>query len=259
MFFTGILSGLSKTESKISPKEDKEIKMSFVKNYVCVDLETTGLNPKKDRIIEIGAVRVRDGKVTDTFQQLICPRQQIEERVEKLTGITQQDLEGKPSIQEILPQIGEFLGEDILLGHSILFDYSFLKRTFTNEKIPFERQGIDTLKIARKYVTDCSSKKLESLCQHYGITHQAHRALGDALATVELYQKLAEQYFEEESFSPIPLQFKVKKESPITKAQKERLTLLLAKHNIELAVEIGSLTRNEASRYIDNILSEYGK
>ena len=233
--------------------------MQGLQDYVCIDLETTGLNPKRDRIIEIGAVKVRDGKVVETFQQLIDPKQQLEERVEELTGISSKELEGQPTIQEVLPALQEFLGEDVLLGHRVLFDYSFLKRTFTNEKIPFERKGIDTLKLARQFVTDCESKKLESLCKHYGIKQQAHRALSDAQATVELYQKLVKEYYNEDTFAPKPLEFKVKKESPITKAQKERLTLLLAKHNLEPKCEIASMTRNEASRYMDQILATYGR
>lgn len=233
--------------------------MQGVQDFICIDLETTGLNPKRDRIIEIGAVKVRNGKIVDTFAQLIDPKQKLEERVESLTGIFSKDLEGKPTIQEILPALQEFLSEDVILGHRVLFDYSFLKRVFTNEKISFERKGIDTLKLARKFVTDCESKKLESLCQHYGITHQAHRALGDALATVELYQILAERFYEAEVFEPKDLMFKVKKESPITKAQKERLTLLLEKHNLVPKCEIISMTRNEASRYIDQILAVYGR
>ena len=233
--------------------------MQGIQNFICLDLETTGLNPKKDRIIEIGAVKVREGEITDTFQCLIDPRQVLTDRVENLTGISSLELTGKPTIQEVLPQLKEFLEEDVLLGHRVLFDYSFLKRVYTNEKIPFERKGIDTLKLARKFVTDCESKKLESLCQHYGISHQAHRALGDALATVELYKKLVEQYYQKEAFEPIPLEFKVKKESPITKAQKERLTLLSAKYHLIPEQEISSMTRNEASRYLDQIYATYGR
>ena len=233
--------------------------MQGLQDFICIDLETTGLNPKRDRIIEIGAVKVRNGQIAETFQQLIDPKQQLEERVEILTGISFKELEGQPTIQEILPSLKEFLGEDVLLGHRVLFDYSFLKRAFINEKISFERNGIDTLKLARQFMTEPESKKLESLCKYYGITHQAHRALGDALATVELYQKLAESYYKEDAFAPKPLEFKVKKESPITKAQKERLTLLLAKHNLSPKCEIASMTKNEASRYMDQILAAYGR
>ena len=233
--------------------------MKGLENFVCVDLETTGLNPKTDRIIEIGMVKVREGKIVDQFSSLINPRQQLEERIEQITGITQKELENQPLQKEILPQILEFLEEDVLLGHRVLFDYSFLKRAFTNEKIPFERKGIDTLKIARKVVRDCESKSLPKLCSHYGIEYHPHRALSDALATIELYRKLGELYYVEELFAPKPLIFKVKKESPITEAQIQRLTLLLERHNLPCAAEITSMTRNEASRYIDRILSTYGR
>lgn len=233
--------------------------MKGLENFVCVDLETTGLNPKTDRIIEVGMVKVREGKIVEQFSSLINPRQQLEERIEQITGITQKELENQPLQKEILPQILEFLEEDVLLGHRVLFDYSFLKRAFTNEKIPFERKGIDTLKIARKVVADCESKSLPKLCSHYGIEYHPHRALSDALATVELYRKLSELYYEEELFAPKPLIFKVKKESPITEAQIQRLTLLLERHNLPCVAEITSMTRNEASRYIDRILSTYGR
>ena len=111
--------------------------MQGLQDFICIDLETTGLNPKRDRIIEIGAVKVRDGRIVETFQQLIDPKQQLEERVEMLTGISSKELEGKPTIREVLPALREFLEEDVLLGHRVLFDYSFLKRNFTNEKIYF--------------------------------------------------------------------------------------------------------------------------
>lgn len=235
--------------------------MSPIRDYVCIDLETTGLNPKVDRIIEIGAARVREGQVLATFQQLIDPRMEVEERVTALTGIEADKLAGQPQLSEILPQIEEFLGNSILLGHRISFDYSFLKRAFVNSGKAFEKQGIDTLQIARACVTDCESKKLESLCRHFGIIHQAHRALGDVLATIQLYEKLLQSYDAEkkEIFLPKPLIYKVKKESPITGAQRERLERVLKQHGIEPSMDISSLTRNEASRYLDRLYSTYGR
>lgn len=233
--------------------------MKGIQDFVCLDLETTGLNPKQDRIIEIGMVKVREGKVTDTYSRLLNPKQELDPRIEEITGIRMEDLMDQPALKEVLPEILEFLGEDILLGHRVLFDYSFLKRAFTNEKISFERKGIDTLWLARKLVQDCESKSLPKLCQHYGIEYKAHRALSDAMATVELYRILVENYYNEEFFLPRPLIFRAKKESPITKAQINHLTGLLEKHGIDLKKEITSLTRNEASRQIDRILSTYGK
>ena len=233
--------------------------MKGLQNYVCLDLETTGLNPKRDRIIEVGMVKVREGKVKEHFSCLLDPEQRLEERVREITGIREEELKGQPRLKEMLPSILEFLEDDVLLGHSILFDYSFLKRAFTNEKIPFERKGTDTLKIARRVVEDCESKSLESLCRHYKIQYRAHRALSDACATIDLYNILCENYYEEELFAPKPLVFRVKKESPINRAQTERLTALCEKHRLVLPFEIASLTRNEASRQIDRILSTYGR
>ena len=100
--------------------------MEKINNYVCVDLETTGLNPKTDRIIEIGAVKVRNGVVTDTFETLVNPGRRLEERIVTLTGIRDDMLQEQPSIREVLPDFLSFAGEDILLGHSVLFDFAFL-------------------------------------------------------------------------------------------------------------------------------------
>lgn len=231
-------------------------------DYVCIDLETTGLSPKRDRIIEIGAVKVRQGKVEDTFHRLVDPRMQLEERIIGLTGIKPEDLEGQPVLEEILPDLESFLEEDVLVGHRIIFDYSFLKRAFVNRKKGFEKQGIDTLRLCRAFVADCESKKLESLCSFFAIKHQAHRALGDALATAELYQLLLEKYYTEETkelFLPKPLIFKIKKEGPITKAQLERLTRLLEKYEVKPPADIRSMTKNEASRYLDQLYAAYGR
>lgn len=231
----------------------------MLQDYVCIDLETTGLNPKGDRIIEIGAVKVREGQKTETLQILINPERRVEPRVQELTGISEKELEHCPVLEEVFPKIQEFLGEDILLGHHLMFDYSFLKRAYVNRKLPFERKGIDTLKLARRYLPELPSRGLGALCQHYGIEHTAHRALGDVLATVALYEHLKEQFYEEVFFAPRELVYKVKKEGPITRAQKEQLYLLLDKHKIVPDYVVESLTKNEASRYLDQIRAAYGR
>ena len=230
-------------------------------NFTCVDLETTGLNPKHDRIIEIGFVKVRNGKTADTYTCLLDPRQKLEESIEQITGISSKDLEGKPFFSDVIGVIKEFLEDDILVGHRILFDYSFLKRAFLNAGMSFERKGIDTLFLARKLVEDCEKKSLTALCNHYGIIYKAHRALSDAEATVQLYDLLTEKYYDENKvlFEPKELLFKIKKEGPITKPQKEQIIRLMEKHNLIPQKDISSLTKNEASRYIDQILSTYGR
>lgn len=229
----------------------------MIKDYICLDIETTGLNPKTDKIIEFGAVKVRDNEVVDTLSFFVNPGRNLSEKVKELTGITDYDLQDKPFIDEVLTQIEEFIGEDILIGHNILFDFSFLKKAFTNQKKVFEKKGIDTLKLARKYLPEIESKRLDFLCQYYKIGHNSHRALGDALATSILYQTLCKE-FEVIKLDPIALVYKVKRETPITKVQKEKLYFLMDKHKLVKEYEIDHMTKNEASRYIDQIMSTYG-
>ena len=106
--------------------------MDLIKDYVCVDIETTGVRPKWDRIIEIGAVKVRDGRKVETFSKLIYPGIPIPERITDLTGITNEMIKGQDKIQQVLPEFIEFAGDDLLLGHNIRFDYSFLKQNAIN-------------------------------------------------------------------------------------------------------------------------------
>ncbi len=235
-------------------------------SFVCIDLETTGLNPKRDKIIEIGAVKVEQGRITAEWESFVNPGRRLEEYVVELTGIRDEQLADAKKISELLPAFFAFLGEDVLLGHSVLFDFSFLKKAAVNEKMAFERQGIDTLKIARKYLKDLESRSLGALCKHYGIPHNAHRALEDARATTALYKRLLEEFSEKEEaagekslFCPKPLIYQAKRDAPLTTAQKEQLYKLSDRHKLVIDYEIESLTRSEASRRIDRILAEYGR
>lgn len=233
----------------------------MINSYVCIDLETTGLNPKTDKIIEIGAVKVVDGHITDTFSTYVNPGRKLEERIVELTGITQDKVDDAPEITQVMPELVVFLEDMPLLGHRILFDYSFLKKAAVNQKYSFEKQGIDTLRIARCFLQELERRSLEYLCKYYEISHHAHRALADAEATVALYQKLTEQFYEKDSkpFEAIALNYSVKKETPITKPQKERLYRLIAQHNLTVDYDVEKLTRSEASRYTDKIYEKYGR
>lgn len=235
-------------------------------SYVCIDLETTGLDPKRDRIIEIGAVKIVRDAVAGEWETFVNPGRKLEERITELTGIDDRQLADAPGIEDVLPQFLEFIGESVLLGHSVLFDYSFVKKAAVNQKLTFERQGIDTLKIARKYLTKLESRSLGYLCRYYEIEHNAHRALADARATVSLYRRLAEDYYVREEaegdkslFRPRPLIYHVKRDTPITIPQKEQLYKLADRHKLILDYEIDRLTRSEASRKIDQLLQEYGR
>lgn len=229
-------------------------------SYISIDLETTGLEPKHDKIIEIGALRVENGQITDTFSTFVNPGRKLEERIISLTGIRDGELSDAPYIQEVLPGLLDFMGSMPILGHSILFDFSFLKKAAVNQGLAFEKCAIDTLKIARKYLAELESRSLDYLCDYYQIPHQAHRALEDARATHLLYGRLAEFFYEKEPeggglFAPIPLSYQAKRDTPATRAQKEQLVRLLEQKKITLPVDIERLTRSEASRYVDKIKS----
>ena len=235
-------------------------------SYVCIDLETTGLNPKTDKIIEIGIVKVENNKVVKEWETLVNPDRKLEERIIGLTGIRDEQLSSAPGIEEALPRLFEIAENFVLLGHSVLFDYSFIKKAAVNQRMSFERNGIDTLRIARKYLADLESRSLPCLCWHYGIKHTAHRALHDAKATVELYRKLVEQFYDREEtegdkslFRPRKLCYQAKRDTPITIPQREQLYKLVDRHKLIIDYDIAKLTRSEASRRIDQLLAEYGR
>ena len=119
----------------------------MLQDYVVLDLETTGLSPKTDRIIEIGAARVRQGKIEQVYTTFVNPGRELTEHTKELTGIKDEDLENAPVIEDVIIDFLGFAGEDCLLGHKILFDYSFIKKAAVNQKLSFEKDGIDTLKI----------------------------------------------------------------------------------------------------------------
>ena len=214
------------------------------------------------RILEIGAVKVLDGEVADTFCMFADPQMKIPEKIRELTGITQEMVAGQPTPAEAVRAFLDFCGELDLMGHNLIFDYSFLKHQAADQKIPFEKNGIDTLKIARTLLPDLESRSLTNLCGYFQIDRaHAHRAYHDALATHELYQHLIRIAGEgqERIFQPKQLQYKVKRRGPITPAQKAYLNDLVKYHKIELDVSVDSLTKNEASRKIDTIIARYGR
>lgn len=230
--------------------------------YIAVDLETTGLDPKRDKIIEIGAVKIENGKETAAFHTMVQPYRLLEERVCQITGIRDEDLAEAPGIDQVIGQFLEFAGDLPLAGHHVIFDYSFLKRAAVNQKLDFERRGIDTLGLARKFMPQEEKKNLAAACAYFGISQETrHRALADARAASRLLEKMKEDYGEKspDSFVPVPLIYKVKREQPATKLQKEHLQDLLKYHKIALTVQIEHLSRNEISRITDKIISQYGR
>lgn len=229
----------------------------MLKSYIAFDLETTGLNPQENEIIEIGALKVRNGKVTERFMEFIRPSAPLSSAITSLTGITDEMVADARPRCSVIADFLDFCGEDVLIGHNVIFDYSFMKCSSAAENLPFEKSGIDTLKIAQKVHKDLPSKSLGSLCDYYQIENRAaHRAYHDALATAKLYQTLA-HYFEETDprlFRPVQLTYKIKKPQPATIKQLALLESLVRRTGTEVTWDPETLTKSEASKIIDRLL-----
>ena len=121
----------------------------MLKSYIAFDVETTGLNPQINEIIEIGALKVRDGHVAERFMEFICPKERISDTITNLTGITNEMVADARSGSEVISDFLKFCEDDVLIGHNVGFDYSFMKTGASRCGLSFEKSGIDTLKIAQ--------------------------------------------------------------------------------------------------------------
>lgn len=234
----------------------------MIKDYISLDLEMTGLNPKIDKILEIGAVKVVDGNIIEEYDRLINPGVGIDERITDITGIDREMVKDCPYIEDVLPEFIDFCEDYVIIGHNLSFDYAFLKKNAVNIGLSYDKYGIDTLKIARSCLMDLGSKSLENLCRHFGIEDKNHhRALNDAYVTHKFYRLMCEEKYvnNEKVFQPVKLEYKVKKDSPATPRQIKNLNDLIKYHKIIDDIDISRLSRSEASRYTDKILSQYGR
>lgn len=228
--------------------------------FLALDLETSGLSPEKDRIIEIGAVKYCGEQITGTYSCLVQLSEKLPERITALTGITDEMLAQGISEREAVLGFLEFAKDSpVLLGHNITFDYSFLKVAALRYGLNFERQGMDTLLLSRTLHPELESRTLEAMCRHYQIRQEhAHRAWEDAQTAWQLYQCLRREFPAHEMVSA-PLVYHEKKRQPITPKQKKYLIDLLKYHKIEFTQEIERMTQSEASRMIDKIILTHGQ
>ena len=165
----------------------------MINRYVALDIETTGLNPAVDRIIEVGMARVEAGNITQKYSALVYPGITVSDRITELTGIHNEELTGKPRIEDIIGEITEFIGDWPVLGHNVIFDFSFLKKAAVNNGLTINDDGIDTLKLARRILPEVEHKSLSFLCGYFNIDPgRSHRAYDDAVSASMLYAKLEE-------------------------------------------------------------------
>jgi DNA polymerase-3 subunit epsilon/ATP-dependent DNA helicase DinG len=161
--------------------------------YVSLDIETTGLNPERDEILEIGAIRFKGDHIYDTFNMFVNPGQPIPYKIQQLTGITQADVAGAPPVRAILPELRRFVGDNPIIGHNIGFDLSFLARYDLFQ----QNISIDTFELASILLPHASRYNLSALLNYLNVPlppgEQVHRALDDAQATYRLFQALLDQ------------------------------------------------------------------
>ena len=163
--------------------------------YISFDLETTGLNPEKDKITEIAACRFVSGEFTEEFTTLINPEIPIPKNISALTGITNKMVENSPIINDVLPDLIKFIGSTPLVAQNINFDYSFINNNLSTTDSPLSENPLyDTLSLARGFIYFHNSFSLGSLCDYYGIRiENAHRAGSDALCTGKLFSYLIQE------------------------------------------------------------------
>jgi DNA polymerase-3 subunit alpha (Gram-positive type) len=159
--------------------------------YVVFDVETTGLSATYNQIIELAAVKMKDGKVIDTFSELANPHQPLSEQIVKLTGITDEMLKDAPEIDDVLKRFYDFVGEGTLVAHNARFDMGFLQVGYKKLGLKLDHPVIDTLELARFLHPYLKNHKLNTLCKQFNIELvNHHRATDDAEATGHLLWKL---------------------------------------------------------------------
>ena len=161
------------------------------KSFVVCDIETTGLTPSIDKIIEVCLVKLEGGEITGKFHTLVNPGQPLPLKIKRLTGLSDADLIQAPVISKVLPEILDFVGDNAIAGHNILFDLSFLESA---RGLPLKNQAYDTLELARLVVPGAPGYRLGTLCTEMNIDFNIrHRALDDAVATALLLKKLTQK------------------------------------------------------------------
>ena len=161
--------------------------------YVVFDLETTGFSPIKDKIIEIGAVKVEHGEITEKFSTFVNPKIPIPFQITQLTSITDQMIMNAPDIENVLPQFLEFIGDAALVAHNASFDVSFIEQNCRYQDIQPDFTSVDTVALARILLPTLSKFKLNVVANALHISlENHHRAVDDAGATAEIFVKFVE-------------------------------------------------------------------
>ena len=166
--------------------------MFRVPRHIAVDIETTGLSPRRGhRIIEIGAIAIEDGCPAESFCSLIRIDREIPREVQRIHGITDEMLAGQPGAGEVLPQLRDFLGDGVIVAHNARFDMGFLRHEFERLSLPLRNRSACTLQRSRRLYPHLPNHRLDTVYRHlFGDIRediQRHRALDDARMAARIW------------------------------------------------------------------------
>lgn len=166
----------------------------FDDEFVVFDIETTGLSPLRDKITEIGAVRIRGGEILQRYQTFVDPGVPISEEITALTGITDEMVAGAPSQGLAVKEFLSFAGDRMLIAHNAGFDISFIRKAAADAGLPFANAYLDTVAMSRYANPDLKRHKLDILAEHYGLgDFNHHRASDDAEMLAQIFFRMADQ------------------------------------------------------------------
>ncbi len=197
---------------------------------VVLDFETTGLSPEQgDRAIEIGAVRIRDGEVIDSFQELMNPGRRINSFIEQYTGITNPMLSKAKPCGEVMDRFADYIGDDNLLAHNASFDKKFLDAELKRINRSYKGEFTCSLLISRRVYQDAPNHKLGTLVDYKNLSDEGnfHRALFDSQMTAKLWLQILEDISEQYQLFDIPFSLITK----IAKTPKNAVPKLLMQYS----------------------------
>lgn len=176
---------------------DSLVQKDYLQNneFVVFDLETTGLDYKTNNVTEIGAVKIKNGRIVETFSSFVNPKQPISSEITRLTGITNDMVKDAPFFEDVLPDFYKFTKNSILVGQNIQFDFGFIDYYSRQIDYIFTNKMEDTMNIAKKHIF-LRNYKLKTISEALSVPLiNAHRAINDALATAKVFIKLIEKFY----------------------------------------------------------------
>lgn len=236
--------------------------IAFPDTYCVIDIETTGLSPAYDNIIEISAIKISSDHIIDTFSSLVQPfstsNKYIDEYITKLTGITNEMLSSAPKEEEVIPIFKTFIGSSILIGHNVNFDINFLYDSFeTYLNIPLTNDFVDTMRIARKLHKELSHHRLSDIASLYNIDYSsAHRALKDCEIAnscyIHLKNEILSKYSTLDAFTK-NVHYKIKSKDVQATTDEFDDTNMLYQKVIVFTGTLEKMTRKEAMQIVVNL------